>query len=277
MDFREFDKIKIDNLTVFANHGVFHEENVLGQKFVIRAVLYTHTRKAGKTDDLESSIHYGVVSQMITAHLQKHTYKLLERCAEALAEELLTTVPHLEGITLEIQKPWAPVGLPLDTVSVEITRGYHTAYIGIGSNLGDKKGYLDMAVKAIDEIKGCNVEKVSSYIVTEPYGGVEQDDFLNGAVKVRTFLDPHELLEELHGIEQKAKRERIIHWGPRTLDLDILLYDDAIIDTEELLIPHIEMHKREFVLVPMTEIAPYKRHPIFQKTMSQLLDDVKKG
>ena len=122
------------------------------------------------------------------------------------------------------------------------------------------------------ETKGCRVAKVSSYLVTEPYGGVEQDDFLNACLSLDTLLSPSELLEKLHEIEQAAHRERLIHWGPRTLDLDILLYDDEILETEDLIIPHVEMHKREFVLKPLSEIAPYKRHPVYQKTVAELLE-----
>ena len=123
------DKIEIKELEIFANHGVFPEENVLGQKFVISATLYTSTRTAGLTDDLTASIHYGEVSQMITRFVQEHTYKLLETVVENLARMLLLTLPSLQKVTLKIEKPWAPVGLPLKTVSVEITREWHTAYI----------------------------------------------------------------------------------------------------------------------------------------------------
>ena len=140
------DKIEIKELEIFANHGVFPEENVLGQKFVISATLYTSTRTAGLTDDLTASIHYGEVSQMITRFVQEHTYKLLETVVENLARMLLLTLPSLQKVTLKIEKPWAPVGLPLKTVSVEITREWHTAYIALGSNLGDKQKYLDDAV-----------------------------------------------------------------------------------------------------------------------------------
>ncbi len=269
-----YDKIQIKNLEVFANHGVFPEETRLGQKFLISLVMYLDTRRAGKADDLEKSVNYGEVSSFMTAYMKEHPCKLIEAAAESLAEELLLRYPLLEGITLELKKPWAPVGLPLETVSVEITRFWHKAYIGLGSNMGDKKGYLDQAVKALDEIRGCRVEKVSSYLVTEPYGGVEQDDFLNACLILKTFLPPRELLERLHEIEQAAHRERVIHWGPRTLDLDILLYDDEILETEDLVIPHVEMHLREFVLKPLSEIAPNKRHPIFQKTIAQLAAEV---
>ena len=103
------------------------------------------------------------------------------------------------------------------------------------------------------------------------YGGVEQDEFLNGALRVRTLLCPEELLDRLHVLEQAADRKRIIHWGPRTLDLDILFYDNEIIDTEVLHVPHIDMENRDFVLKPMVEIAPYLRHPVLNLTMEQLL------
>lgn len=274
MKYTYYDKIHIKNLEVFANHGVFPEETRLGQKFLISLVMYLDTRRAGKSDDLEKSVNYGEVSSFMTAYMKEHPCKLIETAAEKLAEELLLRYPLLEGITLELKKPWAPVGLPLETVSVEITRFWHQAYLGLGSNMGDRKGYLDQAVKALEETRGCHVEKVSSYLVTKPYGGVEQDDFLNACLLLKTFLPPHELLERLHEIEQAAHRERVIHWGPRTLDLDILLYDDEILETDDLIIPHVEMHLREFVLKPLSEIAPNKRHPIYQKTIAQLASEV---
>ena len=270
------DKIHIKNLEVFARHGVFPEENALGQKFVVSAVLYTFTREAGRADDLAKSIHYGEVSRFITEFMEQNTFQLLETAAERLAEELLLNTERLEKIRLEIKKPWAPVGLPLETVSVEIERGWHTAYIALGSNLGDKEANLRLGVEGLRSTRGCRVEAVSDFLVTAPYGGVEQDDFLNGAMKIRTLLAPHELLERLHEIEQEAKRERVVRWGPRTLDLDILLYDDLILDEEELHIPHIEMYKRDFVLKPLCQIAPYARHPVYNRTVAELLADLER-
>ena len=269
-----YDKIHINNLEFFANHGVFPEETSLGQKFLVSLTMYTDTRPAGKSDDLTKSINYGEVSSFITSYMKENTFRLIEAAAENLAEALLLRYPLLEGLTLELKKPWAPVGLPLDTVSVEITRFWHNAYIGLGSNMGDKKGYLDQAVRSLNETDGCRVEKVSSYLITEPYGGIEQDDFLNACLILKTWLSPHELLNKLHEFEQDAHRERVIRWGPRTLDLDILMYDDLIIETENLIIPHVEMHMREFVLKPLAEIAPYKRHPVLHRTIAQLAADM---
>lgn len=276
MNLQQLDRISIKNLEVFANHGVYPEENKLGQKFLVTAELYTDTRKAGMQDDLTQSIHYGVVSQVITDFLQKHTYQLIETAAEQLAKELLLHTDRLVAVTLELKKPWAPVGLPLETVSVKITRGWHTAYLGLGSNMGDKKAYLDGAVKAISETEACEVLRVSDYLCTKPYGGVEQDDFLNACLSLRTLLTPQELLDRLHEIEQEAGRERLIHWGPRTLDLDILMYDDLVMETENLILPHVEMHLREFVLEPLSQIAPWKRHPLTYMTVSQMLEQLRK-
>ena len=274
METRCWDEIHVENLEVFANHGVFPEETRLGQKFLLSLTMYVDARPAGKADCLEQSVHYGEVSAFMTRWMQENTRKLIESAAEGLAEALLMNYPLLRGVTLELKKPWAPVGLPLETVSVKITRFWHTAYLGLGSNMGDKQAYLDGAVKALNEARDCEVEKVSAYLVTKPYGGVEQDDFLNACLRLRTLLPPQELLDRMHDIEQAAHRERIVHWGPRTLDLDILLYDDEVLETETLVIPHPELHLREFVLRPMAEIAPWKRHPILGKTMAQLAAEV---
>ena len=211
---------------------------------------------------------------MITKFTKEHTYKLLEALAENLCQMLLQELPLLKMITLRVEKPWAPVALPLETVAVEITRGWHTAYVAFGSNLGDKKKFLDDGIQGLRTTPSCEVEAVSEYLVTEPYGDVEQDEFLNGVLKLRTLLTPEELLDRLHELEAAANRERIIHWGPRTLDLDILFYDNEIIDTPDLHIPHIDMENRDFVLKPMDEIAPYYRHPVLNKTIHQLLNEL---
>ena len=168
------DKIKIEDLEVFANHGVFPEENVLGQKFVVSAVMYTDTRRAGLTDELTASIHYGEASAFITEYLKSHTFKLLEKVAEGLAEEMLVRIAGLQKVQIEIKKPWAPVGLPLKTVSVEIEREWHTAYIALGSNMGNSRSILEAAVQALDEMKNTKVEKVSTFITTPPYGVTDQ-------------------------------------------------------------------------------------------------------
>lgn len=264
------DTIYIKDLEIFANHGVYPEENRLGQKFVVSADLYVDTREAGKTDDLNKSVNYGEVSLTITRYLKEHTFQLIEAVAEGLAEALLTAYPLIFGLRLEVGKPWAPVGLPLRTVSVEIRRSRHRVYLALGSNMGDKKAYLDEAVERLRALPGCRVRRVSDWIVTKPYGVTDQAEFLNGVLEMETLYTPKELLEQLHQIEAEAHRERVLRWGPRTLDLDILLYDNEVIDTEDLHIPHIDMQNRYFVLEPLSQIAPWLRHPVLNKTMEQL-------
>ena len=269
------DKITIKNLEVYAKHGVYPEENKLGQKFLVSAVLFTDFLKASKTDDLSFSVDYGSVCHNINEYMQKNTFKLIETAAQGIAEYLLDSYNLLSGVSVEIQKPWAPIGLPLQTVSVTLERRWHTAYIAFGSNMGDKKKYINDAVESLKKTKGCVVEKVSDLFVTVPYGDVEQDDFLNGVLRLKTYLDPYTLLEQLHKIENNANRLRTVRWGPRTLDLDIIFYDNEIIDGDDLHIPHIDMHNRTFVLEPMVQISPYYRHPVLNRTMQQLFDSLK--
>ena len=265
------DKIKIENLEIYAYHGVFPEEKEKGQRFFINATLYTDLRKAGKTDDLTASTHYGEVALLLHETMTEKSYDLIERAAEVCAEAVLKEFPLVRSITLELRKPEAPIPLPFESVSVVIRRGWKKAYVALGSNMGDSKAHLDGAVEALQADEKVRVLKVADYIVTKPYGGVEQDDFVNSAMAIETLYSPEELLDRLHEIEADHARERIIHWGPRTLDLDILLYEDVMMDTPDLIIPHKDMHNREFVLKPMAEIAPYEKHPILGQTMEQLL------
>ncbi|MCM1497567.1 MAG: 2-amino-4-hydroxy-6-hydroxymethyldihydropteridine diphosphokinase [Clostridium sp.] len=269
------DKIIIKELETFGYHGVFEEEAFLGQKFIVDAVLYLDTRKAGRTDDLQESLDYGEACQTIKALVEKERYQLIERLAEEIAERLLLAFPQLCSVEITVKKPWAPIRVTLDTAAVCIKRRWHKVYLSIGSNLGDRERYLDFAIDQLNALEDTKVTAVSDYLETEPYGNVEQDDFLNGALAIKTLKTPEELLEIIHMIEAQAHRERLIHWGPRTLDIDILFFDDEIIMQDDLIIPHVDLRKREFVLEPLSTIAPYYIHPVYRKSIVELLEELR--
>lgn len=268
------DCINIYNLEVFANHGVLKEENVLGQKFVVSVNMYMDTTKAASEDNVEKTVNYAQVCMDITNHFKENTYQLIETVANEIAMMILRKYSVLEKVDVEVKKPWAPVHLPLDSVSVKVTRKRHTIYVGLGSNMGDKTENLNKALKIIDEDEDSYVYKVSEFISTKPYGYTNQDDFVNGAACIRTLRNPHEFLKLIGVIEKKLNRVRQIHWGPRTIDVDILLYDNEIIRNDELIIPHIEMHKRDFVLKPLCDIAPQAYHPVLCKSVAALYDEL---
>ncbi|WP_031342450.1 2-amino-4-hydroxy-6-hydroxymethyldihydropteridine diphosphokinase [Ruminiclostridium papyrosolvens] len=148
-----------------------------------------------------------------------------------------------------------------------------TAYIGLGSNIGDREYQLNRAVELLKLAEKVQVTAESSYYNTAPVGYEQQPDFLNAVVEIRTSLSAGELLKVCSGIEKELKRERIIHWGPRTIDLDILLYGSDIINDKDLVIPHPRMHERRFVLEPLNEIAPSVLHPVLNKNINEIFHD----
>ena len=263
------DVIHIKRLEIFANHGVIPEENTLGQKFIISADMYKDLRQAGRKDDVNETVHYGQAAVLIKQISEKSVFKLIEKLAEEIADALLKKFP-IEKVRVTVEKPWAPVRLPLETVAVEIERSWHTAYLSLGSNMGDREAYLNHAIEKLDSLDDCNVISIASFIETEPYGGVAQDKFMNTCIGIRTLETPQELLSTVNRIEAEEGRVRTIHWGPRTLDIDILLYDCETIYSENLKIPHIDMQNRMFVLKPLCEIAPYAFHPVLSESVLEL-------
>ncbi|ADQ08104.1 2-amino-4-hydroxy-6-hydroxymethyldihydropteridine pyrophosphokinase [Caldicellulosiruptor hydrothermalis 108] len=144
----------------------------------------------------------------------------------------------------------------------------HIVFLGLGSNLGNRHENIKRAIEHLkDKII---IEKISSIIETQPYGFVDQPKFLNCVLKGTTMLSPFELLEFVLGIENKMGRIRLFKWGPRNIDIDILFYDDCVIDTENLKIPHPELHKRLFVLEPICEIEKDFVHPVLKKSVYEL-------
>ena len=142
-------------------------------------------------------------------------------------------------------------------------------FIALGSNLGDKESNMKEALQRLAQ-RGVTVCKVSDFMATRPYGVTDQPDFLNAVAEIKTDNSPTELLRVLLQVEQEMGRKRIRHWGERNIDLDLLLYDERIIDLPDLQVPHPDMQNRDFVLRPLVQIAPNVVHPVLRKTVGQL-------
>ena len=271
------DEIIISGLKIFAWHGVYEEEQEKGQTFVINAKLRLDTSAAGESDSLEDCVDYGKVCLFINDFMRINRYNVLEAVANHLARKIMVKFPLVQSIELEIGKPEAPIPLPFDSVSVKVERSWHKTYIATGSNLGDSEEIIRNALENLDADENCRVLRSSKMYRSKPYGGVEQDNFYNSVFCLETLYSPIELLTRLQQEEKEAGRERIVRWGPRTLDLDIIYYDDLILERDHLRIPHRDMSSRDFVLLPLSEIAPYKRHPILGLTTLEMLARIKEN
>lgn len=263
------DYIDIDKLVVFANHGVYPEETALGQKFVLSARLYHVTSHAGMTGDLERGLHYGLVAQEMHDFFRSHTVPLIETAAEELARHLLMSFPPLHEVRLTVAKPWAPIGLPLESASVTIHRGWHPVLIALGSNLEDPRAQLFRAIDRLEAIPELRVKKISTLITTESVGH-PGPPYANACLRADTVLLPRELLKRLQAVETEAGRVRSEKWAPRTLDLDLIFYDDLKSAAPALVLPHPRFRDRGFVLGPAAEIEPYWRDPETGQTLAEL-------
>ncbi len=270
------DTLKVRELKVFAHHGVFYEENIDGQNFYVNLDACFDMTAAGATDDLDKTVNYSTLCDFICEWMNENTYSLIEAVAYNLGRVIMKNYSVIRKLTLEIRKPEAPINHEFGSVSAEIVFERTRAFLSLGSNMGDRRAYIEKALKLLKETDGISLVNESSVIETVPYGKTDQDNFLNQAVEISTVLSPRELLMAVHNIENACDRVRHEHWGPRTLDIDILFYGNTILNESYLQIPHPDIINREFVLRPMCEIAPYFVHPargLTMKDMLGMLDD----
>ena len=269
------DQLRIKDLEVYAYHGVFAAEKELGQRFVLDLILDYDMTRAAKTGDLTASIHYGELAQELVKWCQESKEDLIETLAYHLIGKIFQSYYLVEKVSLEVKKPWAPVPLPLDTCSVKLVRKKRKAFIALGSNQGSPVANLDAALEKMAE-QNIRILQISSRIETEPWGGVEQDPFLNQVVEVETWLNPEELMQTLLAIEADLGRVREIKWGPRVIDLDILYIGQEELYSPNLIVPHPYVAERAFVLQSLVEIAPHFVDPVQKKSIHQLWDAVEK-
>lgn len=255
------DRIDISGLRAVTIVGALPHEREIAQPLQIDLPLEVDPRDAGRTDELGDTVHYGLVADSVIAAVEESKDILLERLVSRIADEVLS-FDRVDAVQVELTKLRPPIAVDGSSTSVRIRRTradadlpastVHTAYVALGSNLGDRESFLRLGVLGLG-----NVTAMSSVYETDPVGGpVDQGAYLNMVVEVATSLDPFALLRRCQMIESEAMRQRVVRWGPRTLDVDIIQFGEISIDSEDLVVPHPRFAERRFVLAPLAEIAP---------------------
>lgn len=270
------DKIIIRGLEVSACHGVKDFEKTCPQPFVFDADLYYDFNGAYYSDDLKDTLNYSSASKIIVKTAAENSFNLIEKLAYECAYAVMNALPA-KKITLTVYKPQAPMKQKFGSVGVTLEVERNTVYLSLGSSMGDRQKFLDYGIGRLEAHPQIKIKKVSSYIETEPCGGVAQNKFLNCAAEIETLLSPQELLRFINSVENGAGRVRERRWADRTLDIDIIFFGRKIIREENLCVPHPEYFRRGFVLAPLNEIAPAFRCPVLDKTVNELLCNLHKN
>jgi dihydroneopterin aldolase/2-amino-4-hydroxy-6-hydroxymethyldihydropteridine diphosphokinase len=255
------DRIEINGIRAVTIVGALEHEREIPQPLEIDVSFDVDLRDAGRSDELGDTVHYGLVADRIVAVVEESKDILLERLVARIADEVLA-FDRVDAVDVRLVKVRPPISVDAVNTAVCIRRTradteipVHTArraYVALGSNLGDRIGFLRFGVRELGKVTA-----MSNVYETEPVGGPDdQGAYLNMVVEVETSLDPFAFLRRCQRIEAAALRQRIVHWGPRTLDVDIVLFDETSIVSDELTIPHPRFSERTFVLAPLSDIAP---------------------
>ena len=255
------DQILVSDIRALAVVGALAHERESAQPLRIDLVLEVDLHDAGRSDELDDTVHYGSVAETAVATAVESKDVLLERLATRIADGVLE-FPLVEAVEVTVTKLRPPIPVEVATTAVRIRRSMlerdavavrsHRAFVALGSNLGDRVSFLRSAVAGLSRVVA-----ESRVFETDPIGGPGgQNAFLNMVVEVETLLDPFALLRRCQRLEAEAMRQRVVHWGPRTLDVDIILYDEVEVRSDDLVLPHPRFTERRFVLAPLADIAP---------------------
>jgi dihydroneopterin aldolase/2-amino-4-hydroxy-6-hydroxymethyldihydropteridine diphosphokinase len=254
------DRIEITNLQVVGIVGALAHEREIAQPLRVDLSLEVDLRDAGRSDELGDTVHYGEVSERVVAVVAESKDVLLERLAARIADTALA-FDRVDAVNVTLTKLRPPIPVAVDTTAVRIRRTraeaelpahtVHRAIVALGSNLGDRESFLRFAIGELG-----HVVAQSQVFETDPVGGPDgQGAYLNMVVVVETSLDPYAFIRRCQRIEADAYRQRTVRWGPRTLDVDVLFFDDVRIVSDELTVPHPRLAERRFVLAPLSEVA----------------------
>ncbi|GAA4524827.1 2-amino-4-hydroxy-6-hydroxymethyldihydropteridine diphosphokinase [Brachybacterium paraconglomeratum] len=260
------DRIEVTGIKAWAHHGVLEEEKRLGQQFEVDVTLHLDTAPAGASDALSRTVNYAEAAAAVHEEMTGGPYDLVETLAERIATRILTDTGHplVRRVGIRVHKPSAPVGLPVGSVTVSIERDAApiSAVLAVGTNLGEREQHLQDALAHLAATDGIEIAWTGPVLETVPVGGpAGQGSFLNSVIGVRTVLGPFALLRAAQDAEHAAHRERLVRWGPRTLDVDVITYGDWVSDDPELTVPHPRAHERAFVLAPWHAACPQAMLP----------------
>lgn len=256
----DYDRIFIEGMIFMTLIGVLEHEKVQPQRVIVDLSLSVMPIQATRTDRLEQTISYATAYERISQIIQTEHFGLVERLAGCIAEQLLLDHESLMAVTVTIRKPEAPLPGPFASAGITITRVrgdyglMSQADLSLGTNLGDRLEILRQAVQFLAGHPEIELVAISSVYETTPVGLIDQPDFLNLVARIRTTLDPFSLLFYCQSLEVRFGRERLVHWGPRTLDIDLLTYGHLMTQSAQLTVPHPRMQEREFVQIPLREL-----------------------
>jgi len=292
----QLDIVVIEGIEAMARHGVSQQEKETPRKFLVDVVVHLDTRMAARSDEIAKTIDYGMVAKEVVTRLTRDPVDLIETVAEGIARGILElgaalavdVVVHKSGVDLGVpfsdvyvqirrelkggdiwsdkrigssaglaDDPRSPEAVPppKDILDERPTALMH-AVLAIGGNIGDVEYTLARAIEDLSRVDGVKIAVVSPLVATKPVGGPPQPDFLNAVVKIETTLSARSLLHICQGIEMIHGRERSVKDGPRTLDIDLIVYGDLVASALDLVLPHVGANQRAFVLTPWAAIEP---------------------
>ena len=267
------DRLRMRNMRFFARHGLFPAENELGQHFEVDLELHLDLSRAGRSDNPAHTIDYPKVYALVEEVVLQRQFKLVEALAQHIADTVGKSFAPL-NLTVRVRKPHPPLPAHFDGIEVELHRLLWLSWSlsGWAQTWATPLANVQSAINALANAAPIRVIAVSSAYTSAPVGYLDQPHFTNAAAALKTLLPPRDLLAFLLDIEAAHHRRRRIHWGPRTLDLDILLYGERRLDDQNLTVPHAHLTKRRFVLTPLCEIAPALCHPRTNRPLADYLD-----
>ncbi|MHB1614286.1 MAG: 2-amino-4-hydroxy-6-hydroxymethyldihydropteridine diphosphokinase [Actinomycetes bacterium] len=275
------DRVELRGLRGWGRHGVLSAERRHGQPFLVDVALDVDVSAAAATDDLARTVDYSAVAAAVLGLVGDQPVDLIETLAVRLSRICLS-FSVVDAATITVHKPHAPVGVPCDDVLVTVERRRpaplppRPAVLALGANLGDAAATLRQATAELLSVEGVDLVGVSPMYRSAPVGGVPQPAYLNLVVVVETTLGSEDLLWLARRVEYAHGRTRDVRWGPRTLDVDLVVVGEETVTSELLTLPHPRAHERAFVLRPWLDVDPQARLP-GHGSVTGLLDGVRAG